>query len=169
MYKQEIINAFVSPATQIWERELGFPLTMTGADAVSFKSTTEDITAAIQVAGQVEGTILYGFSIKTARTIVATMLGEEHRGLDEVARSALSELANMITVNAASELGTAGYTCKFGQPTLLVPTGTPVQNIGDSQLRLSFSSDVGFLHIRIALSDKTAGDDSLGWLWQQWR
>ena len=64
--KKELVNAFIAPAKQIWEKELGRTLDMMGAETVSYKFTTEDITAVIAFQGQVEGTVLYGFSKVTA-------------------------------------------------------------------------------------------------------
>ena len=123
--------------------------------------TTEDITAVISFQGQVTGTVLYGFSKITARTIVSAMLGQEVPDLDEVANSALSELAMMMTVRATAE--------QFSTPVVVDVPGT-VLNISSSQMRMSFASDLGLLSIRIALADNLHDDeDSLDWLWQRWR
>ena len=88
--------------------------------------------------------------------------------LDEVANSALSELAMMMTVRATAELSAAGYVCQFSAPVVVDVPGT-VLNISNSQMRMNFSSDLGLLSIRIALADNSHDDeDSLDWLWQRW-
>ncbi|MCH7745973.1 MAG: chemotaxis protein CheX [Chloroflexi bacterium] len=61
------------------------------------------------VAIQIEGNVLYGFDIETAKAIAGTMMGEELDELDEIALSALGELANMISGNAATERAAAGF------------------------------------------------------------
>ena len=113
--------------------------------------------------------MLYGFSRITARTIVSTMLGQEVPDLDDVANSALSELAMMMTVRATAELSAAGYECQFSVPVVVDVPGT-ILNISSSQMKMGFSSDLGLLNIRIALADNAHDDeDSLDWLWSRWR
>ena len=169
MYKKEIVSAFVEPAQSVWEKELGHTLKAQAVENAAQTFTTEDITAVISFQGQVTGTVLYGFSRITARTIVSTMLGQEVPDLDDVANSALSELAMMMTVRATAELSAAGYECQFSVPVVVDVPGT-ILNISSSQMKMGFSSDLGLLNIRIALADNAHDDeDSLDWLWSRWR
>jgi len=73
---------------------------------------------------------------------------------EKVALSALSELANIITGNAASQLAAAGYPCYISPTVVLNPkrsgftfrTGTP-------QIQARFMSLLGDLKIRVGLPE----------------
>ena len=100
--KQEYVNAFLDPARIVWQKELGCDLNVVGAEAVSNQFTSEDVTAVIGVSGALQGNVLYGFSGGSPYSIASHMCGEEITELDDLAISALGEIANMITGNAAT-------------------------------------------------------------------
>lgn len=152
--KEEYVNAFLTPANLVWEKELGMPLTLAGAEAVSNQYTTEDLTAVIGVSGQLQGNVLYGFANGSALSIVGHMVGEPVEELDEMGLSAIGELANMITGNAATQLASAGYTCDISPPVLIDPVGSRLTTLTGSQILVTFNSDVGSLKIRIGLRER---------------
>ena len=67
--------------------------------------------------------------------------------------SALGEIANMITGNAATHLAAAGYECNISPPVIIEPAGSRLTTTGGPQIMVSFDSDLGELKIRIALSE----------------
>ena len=84
---------------------------------MSCRSTTRDVCGRlptlpthheaqrIGVSGRLEGNVLYGFSGESAQSIVGVMLGEPVSTVnDELALSAIGEIGNMITGNAAARL-----------------------------------------------------------------
>ena len=65
----------------------------------------KDITAFIGIVGEIKGNVSYSFDSQTAKKIVsAMMMGAAVTELKEMERSALAELANMITGNAVGGL-----------------------------------------------------------------
>lgn len=61
-----------------------------------------DITALIGLVGGVRGNVAYSFSMETAGQLVSAMMkGAPVREFDEIARSAVGELANIITGTAS--------------------------------------------------------------------
>ena len=109
--RQEFVNPFLGPAQMVWQKEFGVPLEIAGAEAVSYQYTTDDITAIIGVSGKLEGNVLYGFSDEVSSEVVKRMIGEDMDARDPMALSALGEIANVITGNAATELASNGFTC----------------------------------------------------------
>ncbi|MCH8142140.1 MAG: chemotaxis protein CheX, partial [Proteobacteria bacterium] len=109
--KQEYVNAFLAPAALVWTKELNHDLKLVSAESVSHQFTTEDVTAIIGVSGSLQGNVLYGFNSGTALYVASQMMGEPVEELDEIGLSALGEIANMITGNAATYLANAGYAC----------------------------------------------------------
>ena len=151
--KEEYVNAFLIPANLVWEKELGQSLNFIGAEAVSNQFTTEDLTAIIGVSGQLQGNVLYGFGSGTASAVASRMMGEPVEELDEMSLSAIGELANMITGNAATQLATAGYNCDISPPVLIEPVGSRLTTTSGKQILVTFSSQVGTLNIRIGLKE----------------
>ena len=67
--------------------------------------------------------------------------------------SALGEIANIITGNAATHLAAAGYTCAISPPVIIEPAGSRFTTVGGSQILVTFGSDIGKLSIHISLSE----------------
>ena len=164
--KQEYVNPFLAPAKTIWEKELGCVLDLEEFDTLDDQFTSEDVTAHIRVKGLVEGHVLYGFDMETALTVAGTMMGEEIDELDEIAKSALGELANTISGHAATELANAGFFCQISPPSLILPVNSRFTSDQVTQIMVVFDSDLGPLNVRIGLNEKQ-DEDSLDWLWQR--
>lgn len=65
----------------------------------------KEITAFLGIVGEIKGNVSYSFDFETAKKIVSRMMmGMPVKELEELERSALAELANMITGNAVSRL-----------------------------------------------------------------
>ncbi len=151
--KEEYVNPFLAPADLVWQKELGHCLQLLSANAVSHRYTTEDITAVIGVSGRLQGNILYGFSDETAKAVIKIMIGDETPTSSELALSALGEIANMISGNAATELANAGYPCVISPPVMIEPVGSTITTLGGPQILVTFGSEVGTLRIRISLTE----------------
>ena len=153
--KAEFVNAFLTPALDVWKKELGEELTYHGAHSVAGTFTTEDLTAIIGVAGGLKGNVFYELSKATALTVASAMCGRTFVGeLDEVGLSAIGELANIITGNATIELAAAQHVCDISPPVLL-PMGARV-SVTNPQIRASFESGMGAMSIRIGLTEASA-------------
>ena len=152
--KAEFVNAFLTPALDVWKKELGEELTYHGAHAVTGTFTTEDLTAIIGVTGGLKGNVFYEFSNATSLAIAGVMCGSPFEELDEVGMSAIGELANIITGNATVELAAANYVCDISPPVLL-SRGARV-SVTNPQIRASFESAMGVMSIRIGLTEGTA-------------
>ena len=154
--KESFVNPFLAPAVTVWGKELRRPLTFAGVQASSKQHTTQDVTAVIGVTGRVRGTVLYEFSHETAKAIAAAMIGEPVPELDALSMSALGELANMITGNAATLLEQAGYPCDISPPLIIAPKGAALTLTSTAQLQVVFTSDLGTVTIRVGLAEASA-------------
>lgn len=152
--KEQYVNAFLSPALLVWEKELEAELKMTGAESVTNQFTSSDLTVIIGISGQLEGNALYGFGMETARSVASKMIGREVKDLDEMALSAIGEIANMITGNAATLLSSLGMVCNISPPVIIEPMGSRFTTRGMPQILAKFASDLGPLHIRISLTER---------------
>ena len=153
--KQEFVNPFLTPAVAVWEEMLGETLELVGAKSIGEgQQTTTDITCVIGVTGSVRGNVLYGFDHQTALNVATRMMDEPIEELDEVSMSALGEIANMITGNAATSLSTAGYECDIAPPVILEPKGVAItSHAKGAEIEVTFKSSLGNLTIRVGLSE----------------
>ena len=157
--KEEYVNAFLAPAKFVWQKELGEELQLSGTDLVSNQFTSDDVTAVIGISGRLEGNVLYGFSGGTALAVVSSMMGEEVDTIsNEIGLSALGEIANMITGNAATRLAQIGYPCNITPPVIIEPAGSRFTTIGGPQIRVSFTSPLGYFIVRISLYETSLKD-----------
>ena len=134
-------------------------LEVASADVVSHQFTTDDITAVIGVSGRLEGNVLYGFSEDSAIKVVSKMLDEQVDDLSsDLALSALGEIANMITGNAATHLAQSGWPCQISPPVIVEPRGSRFTIMGSTQIMVIFTSSLGDLSVRISLREARTPD-----------
>lgn len=153
--KQEYVNPFLIPAQMVWQKEFNCPLKIKNAEAVSHQYTTDDVTAIIGISGKLEGNVLYGFSEGLVRDIIKRMVGEDFEARDPMALSALGEIANVITGNAATQLAASGYSCDISPPVILEPVGATLTVGVPKQIQVTFESEMGILRVRIGLAENT--------------
>ena len=79
----------------------------------------QPFTVSIGITGALAGHFRMGMDLQTAKNVASTMLCEEVAELDEMALSALSELANMIAGNARSNLSGEGSVSDITPPCIL--------------------------------------------------
>ena len=97
--------------------------------------------------------MLYGFADGTGPAVASAMMGEPITELDDMSMSALGELANMITGNAATQLSAKGYECDISPPLIIEPSGSRISTLQGTQILTSFKSQYGMLFIRISLNE----------------
>lgn len=148
--KQEYVNPFLTPAQMVWQKEFDCPLKIQNAEAVSNQYTTDDVTA---ISGKLKGNVLYGFSNDLVKQIIKRMIGEEFSHRDPIALSALGEIANVITGNAATQLAASGYPCDISPPVILEPVGATLTAGVPKQIQVTFESEMGLLRVRVGLAE----------------
>ncbi len=113
--------------------------------------TSQELTSLIGVTGKVEGVVLYGMSLICAQKIVSKMLGMPITEFDEMASSAIAELANMITGNATAGLEANGFVCDITPPSLVHGIGTQITTTVPA-LIVPIITELGDVEINISLS-----------------
>lgn len=80
-----------------------------------------DITAVVGIIGDIKGNIAYCLNKDTAKKIVSAMMeGTEVTEIDQLARSAISELSNMITANSSAIFYKSGIHLDITPPSLII-------------------------------------------------
>ena len=151
--KAEFVNPFASAVLMVFQKEFGMNVMRDSLALQQGPLRGADVNTIIGVTGQLEGQVIYTFEEGVALRIASALLGEAVEELDELAKSAVAELGNIITGNAAIGLSENGYNCILTPPTLLtgkeliVTTFTPVLNI-------PFSTDFGSVTVHVALRER---------------
>lgn len=118
--KAEFINPFLESASIVLEQMINVRPT-TGKLAIKDLKFVDDyIWIQIGMTGQVRGNIVFGLHEIVALKLVSAMMGgfiiEE---LDDLSKSAISELGNMISGNASTILSNQGVRVDITPPVLV--------------------------------------------------
>jgi chemotaxis protein CheX len=74
----------------------------------------------VGIMGDIKGNVIYATSVDSAKAIASTMMmGMPVNELDELAQSAISELTNMLTANAAINFSKINIDINISTPTLI--------------------------------------------------
>ena len=141
------IDAFISVMPQI-----GFPTPK--RLKVYLQNKTLDSLGVMVMIGftkQLRGNVVYNMSEDTAKFIASTMMmGMPIAEFDEMAQSAISEMANMLAANSATNLGSLDLNVDISPPSLTIGKDTKVV-ISDSQF-LTVEMDLGGQMVKIAVA-----------------
>lgn len=118
--KAEFINPFLESAVMVLEQVVQTKPQTGPIGLKELRGQSGFIWIQIQLIGQVNGDIVFGMSEISALNIVSAMMGGfQISSLDDMGRSAISELSNMISGNASTKLSSQGVHVDITPPALL--------------------------------------------------
>ena len=104
--KAEFVNPFITAAADVLNAETKGRTSCKGNLRLDHGSeTSQEVTAMVGLTGGVRGVVMLAMPEDVARKIYGAMVGEDDPELDEMEHSALGELCNMITGQAATLQG----------------------------------------------------------------
>ena len=117
----KLVNPFIDAFMTVLP-QIGFQEPTRAAMNVKDKMTQSlGVTIIVGFTKQIRGNVVYNMSEDTAKYIASTMMmGMPVESFDEMAQSAVSEMANMLTANAATNLTALGYEADISTPSLSV-------------------------------------------------
>ncbi|MEG6523822.1 chemotaxis protein CheX [Desulfotomaculum sp. 1211_IL3151] len=133
--------------------QLGFQAVKRGNLSLKEKlMATRDITAIVGLTKKIRGNVAYGMAEDTAKNIASIMMGGMPvENFDEMAQSAISELANMVTANAAISLENIGLETNISPPTLVVGKNITARISQVKSLMVEIITEAGSIEINIGL------------------
>lgn len=148
-----IINRFLLAALAILSDHYHISMKPQGqVQTIHGTSALDAVTVMLGITGDIEGQFLLGCDAQTALNIARVMMDNpEYPELDELCRSALAELGNMIGGRTATNLAEMGLLCSLTPPSVvsstdgLVSLGIPVM------IAWLFSTPAGELRFCIGL------------------
>ncbi|MDR0527141.1 MAG: chemotaxis protein CheX [Spirochaetaceae bacterium] len=125
----EYINPFVEAAFNVLNEVLGGGVVR--GDLYLKESSVKilGVAALVGLAGDVEGRVIFDMSPATALKVAGTMNGGEvFKTLDEMAKSTITELANMIAAQAVTKLHEQGFKFDLTPPALFTGDNMEIAN-----------------------------------------
>jgi len=125
----DYIEPFISSAETVLEEILGCKAEKGEIGLAKTSVSIMGVAAFTGLVGDVEGRVLFDMSRETALKIAGAMAGgEDFAELDEMARSAISELANIITGRAVTCLSALGFKFDLTPPAIFVGDNMEISN-----------------------------------------
>jgi chemotaxis protein CheX len=144
--KVEFINPFLSSLSDVLQQIVSLEVTTGKPELINSPTDSPGVTIIVGVTGDLKGQVFYNFSPQMALDFArAMMMGMEVDELDELAKSAISEMANITMGNIATKLSEAGFTVDLTPPSIVVGSE-----------KITITSDVGRV-LRIPMTTR-AGD-----------
>lgn len=95
--------------------------------------TNSGVAVRVNFVKGLTGSVVYNMQEDAAKFIASTMMmGMPVNEFDELARSAISELSNMLTANATTNLTRLGFIADISTPNLMIDKGAPM-TLGEGQ------------------------------------
>lgn len=153
--KVELINSFIKASIEV----LGNFVPSTFSVGKPYKRVnpfpTQDIVIYLGITGDYKGQATLSLSDDMARMIASNMMmGMEVNEIDDMAKSALSELGNMIMGNSATLLFNEGTKIDITPPSLM--TGSKIEITASSMetICVPLNSDAGTIEFDIGIKVK---------------
>lgn len=116
----KLLRPFVEAITGVMP-QLGFAsATLKSTDVKGHKMVVSGVVITIGIVGDKKGNVIYTIDMAGAKQIASTMMmGMPVEEIDDMAKSALSELSNMLTANATIKLAEMGVNVDISVPTFM--------------------------------------------------
>ena len=138
----KLVNPFIDAFTSVMP-QIGFPAPERKSLGVKEKHAVSlGVSVIVGFTKQIRGSVVYNMNEDTAKFIASTMMmGMPIAEFDAMAQSAISEMSNMLTANAATNLTGMGLEVDISTPNLSVGENFKIK-ISDSQY-LAVEMDLG--------------------------
>ncbi|MCI5566963.1 MAG: chemotaxis protein CheX [Veillonellaceae bacterium] len=149
----KLVNPFVDALKTVLP-QMGFPEPERKAIGVKAKTASSlGVSVIVGFTKSIRGNVVYNMSEDTAKFIASTMMmGMPVDEFNDMAQSAISEMSNMLTANAATNLAGMGFEVDISTPSMTIGENFQIK-ISDDQY-LTVGMDIGGheLEIDIAVS-----------------
>jgi len=145
------VNPFVESFVTVMP-QLGFHDVKKGKLGVKSRDLiASGLIIIVGIVGELRGNIVYCIGIEDAKKVASTMMmGMPVSDFDDLSRSALSELTNMLTANAATSFSRMGIVIDISTPTLLYGENISVEMSSNQVLSVELIVDEMPIEVDIA-------------------
>ncbi|ROR30632.1 chemotaxis protein CheX [Mobilisporobacter senegalensis] len=148
------VNPFIEAFATVIP-QLGFKTVKKGN--LSMKNSellSSGVVIVVGIVGAIKGNVVYSVAMEDAKKIASSMMmGMPVNEFDEMAQSALAELANMLTANAATCFSGLGISIDISTPTLLYGENISLKMSSNQVLCVQLLADDIPIEINIAFEN----------------
>lgn len=152
--KVEYINPFIKASTEVLQMiaQINF---VTGKPYTKLSPfTPSSVLIVVGITGAIQGQAIISMEEELAKTVASKMMmGMPVTELDEMSKSALSELGNMVMGNAATLLYNDQIHVDITPPTLMVGEGITISSSTMTTVGVPLNSDFGTMTFDISLKE----------------
>lgn len=151
----KLVNPFVDAFTAVMP-QMGFPEPKRLKMGVKAKNAVSlGVSVIVGFTKQIRGNIVYNMNEDTAKFIASTMMmGMPVAEFDAMAQSAISEMSNMLTANAATNLTGMGLEVDISTPSLTIGENFQVKISDDSYLTVEMDLGGHVVELDIAVEQQ---------------
>lgn len=155
--KAEYLNPFINAATSVLRQFIpDIDINRGEIDIIDQPGHPRTVATYIGISGDLEGRVMYEMNRSTAVGIAEVMNGEELPGLNDLTRSTIQELGNIISGNASQELkqGFDGLTINITPPSLIIGENTEItDSVSDRFISVPLDTNYGEVVINLSVRE----------------
>jgi chemotaxis protein CheX len=138
----KVINPFLSATVKLLKDAAGIEAKKESVNLQQKDRLKYDVGVIIGIVGAFEGSIIFGMSKELGIHIASKMMGGfQLDDFNEIAQSAISELGNMISGNAAASLEAENVIIDITPPSLVVGREVEIKSFNSSVVTITFNID----------------------------
>jgi chemotaxis protein CheX len=150
--KVEYVNAFIKASTEVLNNFVAEKYSVGRPFIRQNPFPTSEIVIILGITGEFKGQAVFSMGLDVAKSIASgMMMGMPVNEIDEMAKSALSELGNMIMGNSATLLFNQGIKIDITPPSLVKGTSIEISSAGMETMCVPLVSTVGNVEFDIAI------------------
>jgi chemotaxis protein CheX len=151
----EYINPFVESSLDILQEVLDDEIMKEELYLKESSQPVMGVAVFIGVTGSVKGRIIIDLEQETAIKISSAMNFEELKKFDELVRSTITELANMIVGRAITKLHALGFTFLMTPPAIFTGKDMEISNQDIEAFIVPLITKYGKIEINVAVKENT--------------
>lgn len=138
----KVINPFLAATIKLLKDAAGIKAKKESVNLQQKDRLEYDVGVIIGIVGAFEGSIIFGMSEELGILLASSMMGGfQLDDFNEIAQSAIAELGNMITGNAAASLETENIIIDITPPSLVIGREVEIKSFNASIVTITFSID----------------------------
>jgi len=151
----EYINPFIEASLDILNEVLKTSVKRNELYLKKLGDSMKGVAVVIGVTGNVSGRIVFDMTEDAAIKIASRMNEESFNSFNDMVKSTIGELANMITGRSVTRLEQENLSFNFTPPTIITGENIRIYEFSDMEaLIIPLETDFGIVEINIAFKEK---------------
>ncbi|BEP28716.1 chemotaxis protein CheX [Helicovermis profundi] len=152
--KVEYINPFIKATTSVLKQIANIDFNMGKPYIKTSPYETKNLIILVGITGEMRGQAAISMDLNLAKKIASSMMmGMPVDELDELSKSAISELGNMIMGNTATLLFNTGVSIDITPPTLMIGESVSMSSGSMQTVGVPLTSEIGDISLDISIKD----------------